>query len=174
MASMAKMSIISSPQVVLNRASTGPLATNGLGPNAIMLPTSTKTKASSSRLSFAVKAMKYESDPHQDLKVNLTSAHELGDDLLHTSRFELTPWDYKEEVNKIKMWFNMPGVAAQDIRVYVKDQKLFIQGKHLLLPPNIRKEDITAKLGNGVLFVSVPKTKPDFEPLSIVVQPASW
>ncbi|KAL9240580.1 hypothetical protein vseg_014782 [Gypsophila vaccaria] len=172
MANVTQMSIISSP-VVLKRASSSPLAMNGLGPNAVFLPSSAKSKNSgASRLSLAVKAQSDSS--HKDSKVDLTSTDELGDDLLHTSRFELTPWDYKEEANKIKMWFNMPGIAAQDIRVYVKDQKLFIQGKHLHLPPNVRKEDISAKLGNGVLYVSVPKTTPDFEPLSIVVLPASW
>ncbi|XP_074284538.1 uncharacterized protein LOC141609357 [Silene latifolia] len=168
MASMA-MSITASPPVA-KMGSTGPLATIGLGPNANGLKLSTKSKTSP-RLSMTVKA---QGDLHRDFKADLTSKNDLGDDLLETSHFELTPWDYKEEANKIKMWFNMPGVAAQDIRIYVKNQTLFIQGKHLHLPPNIRKEDMKAKLGNGVLYVSVPKTVPEFESLPIVVHPVSW
>ncbi|KAH9611781.1 hypothetical protein KSS87_011695 [Heliosperma pusillum] len=168
MASMA-MSITASPPVA-KTGPAGPLAKIELGPNAIGLQLSTKSKTSP-RLSMTKKAL---GDSHRDFKVDLNSENDLDDDLLETSHFELTPWDYKEEANKIKMWFNMPGVAAQDIRVYVKDQMLFIQGKHLHLPPNIRKEDMKAKLGNGVLYVSVPKTVPDFESLPIVVHTVSW
>ncbi|XP_074319922.1 heat shock 22 kDa protein, mitochondrial-like isoform X1 [Silene latifolia] len=179
MASITSLSLTGSP-LVLKRVSTGP-STIGLGPRSMVLPlSSTKSKTSATpRLSMTVKAQNYESsDPHSLPKdfsrIALSSTDDLGEDLLETSRFELTPWDYKEEANKIKMWFNMPGIAAQDIRVYVKDNKLFVQGKHLQLPLNIRKEDIKCKLGNGVLYVSIPKTKPEFEPHPILVQPVSW
>ncbi|KAH9602198.1 hypothetical protein KSS87_005594 [Heliosperma pusillum] len=179
MASIASLSFTAST-LVSKRVSTGP-STIGLSPRSMVLPlSSTKSKTSATpKLSMTVKAQKYESDPHshslpKDFKIDLKSTDDIGEDLLETSRFELTPWDYKEETQKIKMWFNMPGIAAQDIRVYVKDNKLFVQGKHLQLPLNIRKEDIKAKLGNGVLYVSIPKTKPEFEPHPILVQPVSW
>ncbi|KAL9225440.1 hypothetical protein vseg_001366 [Gypsophila vaccaria] len=164
------LSFISASPQVSKRADLGPSAI-GLGPKAFGLNLSAKPKNGPNGLSLVVKA---QSDGHSDFKVDLTSTRAIGEDLRETSRFELTPWDYKEEANKIKMWFNMPGVAAQDIKVYVKDNKLFVQGKHLQLPLCIRKEDIKAKLGNGVLYVSIPKTKPDFEPLPILVQPVSW
>ncbi|KAK9672371.1 hypothetical protein RND81_12G096300 [Saponaria officinalis] len=176
MASMAStLTLIKASPQVSRRADLGPSAI-GLGPWAFGLTTSlAKPKNGSKRVALVVKAQKYESDGLREFKkIDLTSTNVLGEDLLETSRFELTPWDYKEEANKIKMWFNMPGVAAQDIRVYVKDNKLFVQGKHLQLPLNIRKEDIKAKLGNGVLYVSIPKTKPEFEPHPILVEPVSW
>ncbi|XP_071725234.1 small heat shock protein, chloroplastic-like [Rutidosis leptorrhynchoides] len=92
------------------------------------------------------------------------------------------PWDIKDEENEIKMRFDMPGLDKGDVRVSVEDDVLIITGERkkeeggeeesgwsrsfsssyntrLQLPENCDKDKVKAELKNGVLYISIPKTK---------------
>lgn len=103
------------------------------------------------------------------------SIDRLFDDALTFSAAELrAPWDAKE-----------------DVRVYVEDDELVIKGEHkeekaedeswsersygafytrLRLPDNCEKDKIKAELKNGVLFISIPKTKVERKVINVDIQ----
>ncbi|KAK9672372.1 hypothetical protein RND81_12G096400 [Saponaria officinalis] len=93
--------------------------------------------------------------------------------LIETSPYIRTPWSTTEDENEVKMWFDMPGLAASEIDVDVVDNLLIIKGIQgidafgreigrkfdykLQLPLNCAKEETKAVLKNGVVYIYVPK-----------------
>lgn len=103
------------------------------------------------------------------------------------------PWDIKEDEHEIKMRFDMPGLAKEDVKVAVEDNILVIKGEHkkeegscgehdswarsvssydtrLQLPDNCEKDKIKAELKNGVLYISIPKTKVERKVIDVQIQ----
>ena len=79
------------------------------------------------------------------------------------------PWDIKDDEHEIKMRFDMPGLAKEEVKVSVEDDILVIKGKHkkegseddswtnggyssydtrLQLPENCEKDKVQAELKN--------------------------
>ncbi|KAL9225438.1 hypothetical protein vseg_001365 [Gypsophila vaccaria] len=93
--------------------------------------------------------------------------------IVETSPYLRTPWSSTEDENVIKMWFDMPGLAASEIDVHVVNNLLIIKGAQgidsfgskigrnfdykIQLPHNCDKEETKAVLKNGVVYIYVPK-----------------
>ncbi|KAE8723924.1 Small heat shock protein [Hibiscus syriacus] len=101
-----------------------------------------------------------------------------------------TPWDIKDDEHEIKMRFDMLGLAKDDVKVSVEDDVLVIKGEQnkeeshddwtnrnyssydtrIQLPDNCDKDKIKAELKNGVLFISIPKTKVERKVIDVEIQ----
>ncbi|XP_030935853.1 small heat shock protein, chloroplastic [Quercus lobata] len=100
-------------------------------------------------------------------------------------------WDVVEEENEFKMRFDMPGLDKEDVKVSVEDDVLVIKGEHkkegkdndswswrsfnsydtrMQLPDNLEKDKIKAELKNGVLYISIPKTKAERKVIDVQIQ----
>ncbi|KMT14043.1 hypothetical protein BVRB_4g078720 [Beta vulgaris subsp. vulgaris] len=153
-----------------NRALKSPLPI-GLGPCSVVSLTP-PLKAPSSRPSgLVVKAQQGGSPKKMDPLVADHFHKKVA--LLDTSPYVRTPWNTNEDEHEIRMWFDMPGLAAENIDVNVVDDLLVIKGdggvdafgnkifspydSRVQLPLNSWKEEITAVFKNGVLYITVPK-----------------
>ncbi|KAJ0719280.1 putative Heat shock protein [Helianthus annuus] len=111
-----------------------------------------------------------------------------------------SPWDMQEDENEIKMRFDVPGLAKEDLKVFVEDNMLVIKGEHkqlqqqgeqkheggdngswgaqsynsyhtrINLPDNCEKDKIKADLKNGVLLISIPKMKIERKVIDVEIQ----
>ncbi|KAF6143742.1 hypothetical protein GIB67_041246 [Kingdonia uniflora] len=100
-----------------------------------------------------------------------------------------TPWDIKETENEVKMRFDVPGLSKEDVKVSVEGDTLVVKGERkeqeggswvsqsssvydmrLELPENCETEKIKAELKNGVLLITIPKTKVDQKTVDVDIQ----
>lgn len=97
-----------------------------------------------------------------------------------------TPWEIKEGVGEYNMRFDMPGMARDDVRVWVEGNMLVVKAEkrsgsegrllgekkedeawspksygrynsRILLPDNIMVDKIKAEVKDGVLYITIPK-----------------
>jgi len=105
------------------------------------------------------------------------------------------PWDIVEDEKEVKLRFDMPGLARDEVKVMVEDDTLVIRGEHkkeegaegdgdgwwkersvssydmrLALPDECDKSKVRAELKNGVLLVTVPKTEVERKVIDVHVQ----
>ncbi|XP_062216205.1 26.7 kDa heat shock protein, chloroplastic-like [Phragmites australis] len=106
------------------------------------------------------------------------------------------PWDIMEDEKEVKMRFDMPGLARDEVKVMVEEDTLVIRGEHkkegegadgsgdgwwkersvsaydmrVALPEECDKSKVRAELKNGVLLVTVPKTEVERKVIDVQVQ----
>lgn len=104
------------------------------------------------------------------------------------------PWDIMEDDKEVKMRFDMPGLSKEEVKVSVEDDVLVIKGEHkkeegkegedawwrgrsvssydtrMLLPDSCDKGKVKAELKNGVLLVTIPKTKVERKVFDVDIQ----
>ncbi|KAL2338145.1 hypothetical protein Fmac_012591 [Flemingia macrophylla] len=113
---------------------------------------------------------------------------------------KLTPWSVSGRVKEMddhyKVRYEMPGIAKEDVKITIDDGVLTIKGEHkeekeeegdgdeywssssygyyntsLVLPDDAKPDDIKAELKDGVLTVTVPRTrKPKKDVKHVTVQ----
>ncbi|XP_059456714.1 26.5 kDa heat shock protein, mitochondrial [Corylus avellana] len=88
-------------------------------------------------------------------------------------------WRVKEKEGCYMLWFDVPGLAKEDLKVTVDDGVLTIKGERkeekeegsdeelwygyyntsLMLPDDAKVEEVKAELKDGVLIVTIPRTE---------------
>lgn len=111
-----------------------------------------------------------------------------------------TPWEIKEGEKDYKMRFDMPGMAKEDVKVWVEEKMLVVRGEkvpkkkndgeingeeeegawpaksygkysfRIALPENVQFEKIKAGVRDGVLYISIPKAESSSKVLDINVE----
>ncbi|KAL2941859.1 Small heat shock protein chloroplastic [Bienertia sinuspersici] len=157
----------------------------GLGPR-LALPPNPTWKARSSRASGLVVKAQHGGSPR---KMDPMAAEQFRKKFAHVeaSPYVRSPWNTSEDEHEIRFWFDMPGLAAENIEVNMVDDFLVIKGGEgvdafgrkiyspydcsIQLPDKTWKEEVTAVFINGVLYVTVPKfTKFEHKVINIPVK----
>ncbi|KAH6813583.1 heat shock protein 21 [Perilla frutescens var. frutescens] len=128
--------------------------------------------------------------PMRSMRQMLDTMDRMFDDAMTGTRREMrAPWDISEEENEIKMRLDMPGLSKEDVKVCVEDDVLVITGQkkmedgqeawstrsyssygtRLRLPDNCQREKVKAQMKNGVLYISLPKTKVDRKVMDVPI-----
>lgn len=108
-----------------------------------------------------------------------------------------TPWEIKDGESEYKMRFDMPGMAKEDVKVWVEEKMLVLKAEKVLkkegqdskeeegewsaksygkyscriaLPDNIQFEKIKAEVKDGVLYITIPKASSPGKVLDINVE----
>lgn len=107
-----------------------------------------------------------------------------------------TPWDIKENENEVTIRYDMPGLTKEEVKVSLEDDVLVIKSQHkeetgegkegddgwwrgssasaynirLVLPDACEKDKVKAELKNGVLLVTVPKSKVERKVVDVEIQ----
>lgn len=110
-----------------------------------------------------------------------------------------TPWEIKEGQGDYRMRFDMPGMAKQDVKLWVEDKMLVVKAEkkiengeeegekqqvedvwpaksfgqysfRIALPENIEYEKIKAQVRDGVLYLNVPKARVRSKVLDVNVE----
>ncbi|XP_021753651.1 small heat shock protein, chloroplastic-like [Chenopodium quinoa] len=177
----------SATTLVSSRAFTSPMPV-GLIPQPSVV-SAAPTKKPSSRSSLMVRAQQAGGQPIDPVHPVTGEPFHKKVALLETSPYVRTPWNTSEDEHEIRMWFDMPGTAAENIEVEVVDNLLVIKGEggidafgrkifspydsRVQLPSNSWNEEITAVFKNGVLYITVPKiTKFEHKIIHIPVRAA--
>ncbi|KAK2995898.1 hypothetical protein RJ640_028306 [Escallonia rubra] len=133
--------------------------------------------------------------PMRTMRQMLDSIDQIFEDAMTFPGREVrAPWDFREEEHEIKMRFDMPGRSKEDVKVWVEDDVLVIKvdqqkkdeggddwGRYrsyassyydtrLQLPDNCDKNNVKAELKNGVLLITVPKTKVERKVIDVDIQ----
>jgi len=91
------------------------------------------------------------------------------------------PWATSEDETAVRFRMDMPGVAKENVKVYLDDMKLVVRGKYsqlkgevldedhiladnvgtftaeVMLPANVQEEKIKSEMKDGMLLVTAPK-----------------
>ncbi|KAG2553416.1 hypothetical protein PVAP13_9KG523800 [Panicum virgatum] len=88
------------------------------------------------------------------------------------------PWDIVEDEKEVKMRFDMPGLARDEVKGaegaggdgWWKERSVSSGDMRLTLPDECDKSKVRAELKNGVLLVTVPKTEVERKVIDVHVQ----
>ncbi|KAH0456895.1 hypothetical protein IEQ34_014802 [Dendrobium chrysotoxum] len=106
------------------------------------------------------------------------------------------PWDIKEDDKEVKIRYDLPGLSKEEVKVSLEDDVLVIKSQHkeetgekkegedgwwrgsstsaynirLVLPDECEKDKVKAELKNGVLLVTVPKSKVERKVIDVEIQ----
>lgn len=111
-----------------------------------------------------------------------------------------TPWEIKEGESEYKIRFDMPGMTKEDVKIWVEEKMLVLKAEkmpkkkengeeekeeeeeewssksygryssRIALPENIQFEKIKAEVKDGVLYITIPKSRDPGKILDINVQ----
>lgn len=101
-----------------------------------------------------------------------------------------SPWDMMENESELRMRFDIPGLSKEDVKVSIEDDLLVIKAEkeskeeedswssrgyssystRLYLPDNCETDKIKAELKNGVLNITIPKTKVETKVIDVNVE----
>lgn len=91
------------------------------------------------------------------------------------------PWATSQDESAIRLRMDMPGIAKENVKVYIDNMKLVVQGRYpplseevldedhvladnvgvytaeVILPENVQTDKIKSELKDGILLVTAPK-----------------
>ncbi|MFP4654105.1 MAG: Hsp20/alpha crystallin family protein [Methanohalobium sp.] len=125
-------------------------------------------------------------DPFEDIRETQRYLSDLFEDMMPAEWAESETYaplvDVKEEDNNVIVTADIPGVNKEDVDINIRDDTVEINGQHkeeseteeegyyrhertyrafsrtVPLPASVNEEDASAKLENGVLHITLPKS----------------